>query len=149
MGGDGMEPLAGRGHYKLEAWKLSRKLVTEIYKLTKNFPKEEMFGLYSKKRLLMFAGDVEKQRIDLLDILFRIKKKGKRIVGISASAKGSTLLNYCNIGRTFLDFITEKSELKIGRYTPGTHIPIFNDSKIFEERPEQADNAQEDHYRRQ
>jgi four helix bundle protein len=45
-----MEPLAGRGHYKLEAWKLSRKLVTEVYKLTKRFPKEEMFGLTAQIR---------------------------------------------------------------------------------------------------
>jgi four helix bundle protein len=35
----------GRAHHRLEAWKLSRTLVTDIYKLTKSFPKEEVFGL--------------------------------------------------------------------------------------------------------
>ena len=34
-----------RGHHKLEAWKQSRKLVTDIYLLTKGFPKEEIYGL--------------------------------------------------------------------------------------------------------
>ena len=39
-----------RPHYKLEAWKLSRKLVADIYKLTQSFPKEELFGLTSQMR---------------------------------------------------------------------------------------------------
>lgn len=46
----GKEPSASRGHYNLEAWKLSRKLVTDVYKLTKGFPKEEIFGLASQMR---------------------------------------------------------------------------------------------------
>jgi four helix bundle protein len=45
-----LAPAAGRGHYKLEAWKLARKLVTDVYKLTRGFPKEEMFGLTSQMR---------------------------------------------------------------------------------------------------
>jgi four helix bundle protein len=41
---------SGRAHHGLEAWKLSRKLATDVYKLTKNFPKEEMFGLTAQIR---------------------------------------------------------------------------------------------------
>ena len=41
---------AGRGHYKLEAWKLSMELVQNVYKLTQTFPKEEIFGLTSQMR---------------------------------------------------------------------------------------------------
>ena len=40
----------GRGHYKLEAWRVSRALVKSIYLLTQSFPKEEMFGLTSQMR---------------------------------------------------------------------------------------------------
>jgi four helix bundle protein len=40
----------GRGHYKLDAWRLSRQLVTAIYRLTQSFPKQEMFGLTSQMR---------------------------------------------------------------------------------------------------
>ena len=39
-----------RGHYKLEAWKVSRQLVTAIYRLTQRFPKEELFGLTAQLR---------------------------------------------------------------------------------------------------
>ena len=39
-------------------------------------------------------------------------------------AKGNTLLNFCGIDRTMLDFIVDRSSLKHGLLTPGTHIPI-------------------------
>jgi four helix bundle protein len=42
--------LDGRGHYKLDAWKVSRVLVSDIYRITQSFPKEEMFGLVAQMR---------------------------------------------------------------------------------------------------
>jgi four helix bundle protein len=41
---------SGRGHYDLDAWKVSRQLVGAIYRLTQGFPREEMFGLTSQMR---------------------------------------------------------------------------------------------------
>lgn len=100
--------------------------------------KEEEFGLYKMEELNEFAGRVKKQRLDLLQLLLSLKKEGKKIVGISAPAKGNTLLNYCAIDTDFLDFLTEKSKLKIGRFTPGTSIPIYDDAKLLEEQPDYA-----------
>jgi hypothetical protein len=57
---------------------------------------------------------------------------------VSAPAKGMTLLNYCGIGADILDFITEKSQLKIGRFTPGTHIPVVSDQVLLERQPDYA-----------
>lgn len=34
----------------LEVWKLGKEFVVEIYKITKNFPKDELFGLTSQLR---------------------------------------------------------------------------------------------------
>lgn len=49
--GEGAKPhIAGRGHHKLEAWKVSRELVKRIYVLTQTFPKEEMFWIKSPDR---------------------------------------------------------------------------------------------------
>lgn len=39
-----------RDYKKIKAWQLSHKLVLLIYKLTKGFPKEEMYGLTSQLR---------------------------------------------------------------------------------------------------
>ena len=105
----------------------------------RRFVQEERgFGLYDHARLKKFANDVLVQKKELVELLAGLKKEGKRIVGISAPAKGNTLLNYCDIDNTILDFITEKNPLKIGRYTPGTLIPIYGDEKLLEEQPDYA-----------
>jgi hypothetical protein len=59
-------------------------------------------------------------------------------VGVSAPAKGMTLLNYCRLGPETLDFVTEKSTLKIGRYTPCMHIPVVPDEALLTSRPDYA-----------
>jgi SAM-dependent methyltransferase len=99
---------------------------------------EAKSGLHSEKVLRKFAADVERNRADLLWLLRDLKHKGKRIVAVSAPAKGMTLLNYCKIGTETLDFITEKSALKIGRFTPGSHIPVLPDSELLKRKPDYA-----------
>ena len=83
-----------------------------------------------------FAKDVEKHREKILALLYKLKSDGASIVGVSAPAKGMTLLNYCHIGPELLSFVTEKSQLKIGKYTPGLHIPVVPDSMLMEHKPE-------------
>jgi hypothetical protein len=80
-----------------------------------------------------FIEKVPQTRTKLLNLLWKLKLEGKRIVGISAPAKGNTLLNYCGIGPEILDYVTEKSLLKIGRYTPGTHIFVVPDEVLIKE----------------
>jgi hypothetical protein len=85
-----------------------------------------------------FAKKVERNKAQLNSLLHKLKDEGKRIVGVSAPAKGMTLLNYCHIDRQILDYVTEKSKLKIGLYTPGGFIPVHPDSKLLEDRPDYA-----------
>ena len=49
-----------------------------------------------------------------------------------------TLLNYCGMGKEVLDFVTEKSPLKIGRFTPGGHIPGVPDEELLRVQPDYA-----------
>jgi SAM-dependent methyltransferase len=88
--------------------------------------------------LTSFAARVEANRKNLSWLLHSLKHEGKRLVAVSAPAKGMTLLNYCGIGRNLLDFVTEKSTLKVGRFTPGGHIPVVPDSALMEQRPDYA-----------
>jgi hypothetical protein len=62
--------------------------------------------------------------------------KGQRVIGYGASARSSTLLNYCGIGGEQLLAIADKSPLKHGRYSPGTTIPIVAPAAAFAERPD-------------
>ena len=92
--------------------------------------KEEELDLYSIENLNKFANKVQKNRNDLINLLHSLKAEGKRIAAIGAPAKGMTLLNYCKIGTETLEFVTEKSSLKVGKFTPGMHIPILGDNEL-------------------
>jgi hypothetical protein len=100
--------------------------------------KEENAKLHTAERLKKFAEDVKKHRQELMALLLDLKKKGKKIVGVGAPAKGNTLVNYCKIDRDILDYLTERAETKIGLYTPGTHIPIYHDDKLKEDNVDYA-----------
>ena len=83
------------------------------------------------KKLKNFAKRVKQNQHDLTWLLRSLKKRAKTIAAVSAPAKGMTLLNYCRLGPEILDFVTEKSQLKIGRHTPGLHIPVYPDSELI------------------
>lgn len=83
-----------------------------------------------------FGGIVERLRSDLRGVLQSLCAEGKRIAVYGASAKGSTLLNYFGIGRETLDFVVDRSTVKQGRLTPGTHLPIYAPEKLLADMPD-------------
>jgi hypothetical protein len=95
-------------------------------------------GIYTQKGLAEFAAVVKQNKKALVWLLNSLKRQNKRIVGVSAPAKGMTLLNYCRIDNDLLDFVTEKSKLKVGRFTPGAHIPVVPDSELLTQQPDYA-----------
>ena len=99
---------------------------------------EADMGIYSRGVLDKFAAGVKNNKRELVWLLQSLKHQGKRIAGISAPAKGMTLLNYCGIDGDVLDFVTEKAALKIGRFTPGAHIPVVADAELLDKQPDYA-----------
>lgn len=83
-----------------------------------------------------FGARVQALRSELRDLLSGLKRDGKRVAAYGASAKGSTLLNYCGIGRETLDFVVDRSTVKQGMYTPGTHLPILAPEAVKDRRPD-------------
>jgi len=124
------------GSFRVYVGRKSQRPVSPV--ITQLLNEEEAMQLYSHKTMDHFADAVRKNKMDLTWLLHSLKHEGKRVVGVSAPAKGMTLLNYCKIGTELLDVVTEKSALKIGRFTPGMHIPVVSDSYLLEERPDYA-----------
>lgn len=85
---------------------------------------------FSPETYTAFMQRTVKLKMDLMKELYAIKAQGGRVVGIGAATKGNTLLNYCGIDSTILDFVTDASPLKIGKFTPGSHLPIKDDKDI-------------------
>lgn len=85
-----------------------------------------------------FGDRVRKVKTDLCALLRDLKSEGHSIAAYGASAKGSTLLNYCGLGRETLDFVADRSPAKQGRLTPGTHLPIVPAEELAVRRPDYA-----------
>jgi SAM-dependent methyltransferase len=120
---------------------------------------EEAAWVGSEEFYRGFGKDVERLRVELVSLLSGLKAEGKRIAVYGASAKGSTLMNYFGLGRPLLDFVVDRSTIKQGHYTPGTHLPIHPPAMLLEEKPDYvllltwnfADEIlqQQDEYRKQ
>lgn len=93
-------------------------------------------GLASPQVYAAFAAQVRQCKRDLLTCLIDLKAQGKSIVAYGAPAKGNTLLNYCGIGRDFLDYAVDRSPHKQNMLLPGTGIPVHAPERIFETKPD-------------
>jgi len=92
---------------------VSRQISTEL-----------KFGLANFLTYKKFGISVKKSKNDLIKIFKKIKDKNKKIIGYGATAKATTVLNYCNIGDGIIDYFVDTTPDKINRFMPGTKIII-------------------------
>jgi len=97
---------------------------------------ERNAGLDKLETYATFAEQVKETKRNLLSLLIEIKRSGSTIAGYGAPAKGNTLLNYCGIGRDFLDYTVDRNPHKQAHFLPGSHIPVLAPEKIRETRPD-------------
>jgi SAM-dependent methyltransferase len=98
--------------------------------------RERAAGYESLDTYTRFGERVVRDKREILQLLVELKNQGARIAGYGAPAKGNTLLNYCGIGRDFLDYTVDRSPHKQGQLLPGTHIPIRAPEALDEDRPD-------------
>ena len=87
---------------------------------------------------LKFKKNCENSKKNIAASLKKFKKDGKKICGYAATAKSSTILNYCNINSDIIDFICDTTKEKIGKFSPGAHIPIVSLSHFHDNLPDIA-----------
>jgi hypothetical protein len=83
-----------------------------------------------------FGAKAEQLRDELIALLRKLKAEDKRIAVYGASAKGSTLLNYCRLGNETLDYVVDRSTVKQGLYMPGSRLRIHAPEKLLEDMPD-------------
>ena len=101
----------------------SRKIKKNVQKYLEY---EKKYNIDSKKGCLKFKKKCELSRKKLKNKINDIIKNKKNIAGYAATSKSTTILNYCNIDHRHIDFISDTTTEKIGKFAPGTHIPIVS-----------------------
>jgi len=100
------------------------------YKNTKKIKliikKEKKANLHKFSTYLEFSKRVKKSKSNLIKIFKRLKNKNKNIISYGATYKSSTIFNYCKIGKKLINYITDTTLNKQGKFTPGQHIPIIS-----------------------
>ncbi len=87
---------------------------------------------------LKFKKNCESSKKKILEKLNKLKSSGKKISGYAATSKSTTILNYCQIDNSIIDFICDTTPEKIGKYSPGMHIPIVDMKHFHDNQPDAA-----------
>lgn len=98
--------------------------------LDKIIKKEEKIKLFNTETYEEFMKILSLKKIKFLKKIIKYKSKGYKIVGIGAAAKANTFLNYIGLNNLIIDFVTDASKYKIGKFTPLTRIPIYSDNAL-------------------
>lgn len=100
--------------------------------------KEEQLGLRDLTTYEHLRKRIEQSRNDLVTLLSRFHDEGKRVVGYGATSKSTTILNYCNIGPDLIEFISDITPIKQGKFSPGMHIPVRSYEEFIAHYPDYA-----------
>ncbi len=111
----------------------------EIFKIESSKIHGGSMRMYVRRReqlLKQFSKNVVQIKKDLRSILKSEKEKGKKIVGFGAAAKGLTLLYYCELDNSIIEYIADGNPYKQGKFSAGTHIPIMHEPEIMKNVPD-------------
>ena len=97
---------------------------------------ETSIGVGREEPWIEFGDRCRHHRSALRELVISRCDQGKRIIGYGASARSSTLLNFCGINSSHLDVIADRAPLKHNTYTPGTDILIVPPEQAFNEKPD-------------
>lgn len=118
---------------------ISRKNKRPINKnVEKILDEEKLNNLDNLDSCLKFKKNCENSKIKLNNLLKKYISEGKRIVGYGATSKSTTILNYCEINSEIIEYICDTTKEKIGKYSPGMHIPIVAVDKFRKDNAEIA-----------
>ncbi len=98
--------------------------------------KEKDAGMLSIGYYSNFQDKIETIKMNLLEFLLQQKKAGKTVAAYGAAAKGNTLLNYCGVKKDLVSFVVDANPHKQNKFMPASHIPICNEDRIKETKPD-------------
>jgi methylation protein EvaC len=95
-------------------------------RMTELLQNEILGGLDRAQTYIQFQNNCEAKKINLIEVIKNIKNQGKKISGYAATSKSTTVLNYCGIDSNLIDYICDSTPEKIGKFSPGSNIPVVS-----------------------
>jgi methylation protein EvaC len=100
--------------------------------------KEELLGLHKDETFRGLRQNIQRSRDALMRLLHDLKKQNKRVVGYGATSKSTTVTNYCGITTDLVEFISDTTPIKQGKFSPGAHIPVRPHEDFVADYPDHA-----------
>ena len=98
---------------------------------------EEEKKLFDPETWAMWRNRVDENRTQFMKLMYEIKEKKQRVIAASSPGRGAVLVNYYGLDRNLIPYVAEiPTGLKIGKYLPGSHIPVVSNEILFTEQPE-------------
>ena len=97
---------------------------------------ERELGVDERQNWKKFAENAEIHKSKICEIVRTEVSAGRKIVGYGASARSSTMLNYCDLSSAEIEAIADQNDLKHGHFTAGTHIPIKSPDDVLGLKPD-------------
>jgi len=95
--------------------------------------KERNARLNDIETYVAFADRVAQSKEQLVGLLTELKRGGNKIISYGATAKSTTVFNYCKIDTSLIDYIVDITPAKQGKFSPGMHIPVISPEEGFDE----------------
>lgn len=93
-------------------------------------------GFNRSETFARFASDVKARKEKLMDLLERLRAKGRAVAGYGASGRANTIIQYCNIEHRHIKYMIDDAPAKTGFYTPGSHFLIRGNDALREDTPD-------------
>jgi SAM-dependent methyltransferase len=97
---------------------------------------EQAFGIEDFARYHQLQQDAERIRDEIVLFLIEQKRRGKKVAGYGAAAKGNTLMNFAGIKPDLLAYVCDAAPSKQGKFMPGSHIPIVSPDHLAQDPPD-------------
>lgn len=105
-------------------------------KVTELLNREAAAGMNRASYYEGFQENADKVKSAFLTFLLDAKRQGKTVAGYGAAAKGNTLMNYAGVGPDLISFVADRNPAKQGKYLPGSRIPIVDESRLRDAKPD-------------
>ena len=98
--------------------------------------REAQAGMLGAGYYTCFQANADRVKNDFLAFLLEARRQGKRVAAYGAAAKGNTLMNYAGIRPDLISFVVDRNPAKQGKYTPGSRIPILDEQRLQQQKPD-------------